>query len=144
LPSWVALLSLLEDFVVTWDDPRTIPGRRWHQTYENANYRCMAPGCTGRAKLHNHHVDYRSNGGGDELWNRIAVCSFHHLQGEHGLLAQLRGTAPLDITWRLGLVRYASWWKNERRLDAPEAASMLAAAARTWEGRRSEGRTDTG
>jgi hypothetical protein len=130
VPSWVAVLAMLEDYAATWDDPRGIPRRRWERTYEDADYRCMAPGCPARAKIHNHHVDYRSNGGGHELWNRIAVCAFHHLHGEHGLFAEIRGTAPLDITWRLGLPKYASLWKNERRLDAPEAAAMLAEAAR--------------
>jgi hypothetical protein len=138
VPSWVALLSMLEDFARTWDDPRAIPRRKWYETYEEANYRCMAPGCLSRAKIQDHHIDYRSEGGSDELWNQLALCSFHHLQGEHGQFAEVRGTAPLDVTWRLGLEGFASWWKNERRLDAPEAAALLAAVAREHQGEEVE------
>lgn len=60
---------------------------------------------------------YRSKNGSDELWNQLAACAMHHLQGERGRLAQIRGQAPLDITWRLGRRDLASWWRNERRLD---------------------------
>jgi len=55
----------------------------------------------------------------------MALCSFHHLQGEHGRFARVRGKAPLDVVWRLGTPELATWWKNERRLTPEEA--MLAA-----------------
>ena len=46
-------------------------------------------------------------------------CPFHHLQGEHGGLARVRGQAPLGLTWRLGSPRLGTWYRNERRLDGP-------------------------
>jgi hypothetical protein len=120
VPAWVGLLALLEDYAETWDDPRLIPKRRWTRIYERDGYRCMAPGCTARRRIQDHHIQYRSHQGSDELWNQLTLCNFHHHQGEHGQYAQVRGTAPLDVTWRLGRPDLATWWRNERRLEAPE------------------------
>lgn len=117
VPAWVGLLAMLEDFAITWDDPRSMEEREWEATYESAGYRCMAPGCTARKRIHDHHVVYRSRDGSDEPWNQLAACAMHHLQGEHGELAQVRGKAPLGLTWRLGKPEFGSWWRNERRLD---------------------------
>jgi hypothetical protein len=119
LPAWVGLLSLLEDFARTHDDPRAIPKREWKATYERDGYRCAAPGCTRRARIQDHHIEYRSDLGSDELWNQISLCEFHHLQGEHGVLARILGRAPLDITWWIGRDEFESSWRNERRLDPP-------------------------
>ena len=109
----------------------------------------MAPGCTSRAHLELHHVIYRSRGGGDEGWNIVTLCRFHHQRGEHGDLARLVGRAPLDLIWRLGsaavapapaesneppLARSArsnepppgppaataAWYRNERRIAPPQ------------------------
>ena len=32
-------------------------------------------------------------------------------------MARVRGRAPLDVTWRLGLETLASWYRNEKRID---------------------------
>jgi hypothetical protein len=76
----------------------------------------MAPGCTSRRGLEDHHIRYRSRGGGDQERNRVCLCSTHHRLGEHGGLASCRGVAPLAFVWRLGHPDLASWYLNERRL----------------------------
>jgi hypothetical protein len=116
VPAWVGLLDILEEYAETWDDPNLIPKRRWSRIYERDGYRCMAPGCTARAQIQDHHIHYRSHQGSDEPWNQLTLCAFHHQQGEHGRFARVRGTAPLDLIWRLGTPELATWWKNERRL----------------------------
>jgi len=127
VPAWVGLLALLEDFVLTWD-PATrgegtgIPKRPGDQVHSRSGWRCMAPGCTSRKNLDDHHVTYRSRRGCNELYNRICLCRFHHLRGEHGELASCRGKAPLGILWRLGRKGLAVWYRNERRL-APKSMS---------------------
>ena len=126
VPAWVGLLSLLEDFAHTWDDPRRIPKRRWKRIYERENYRCAAPGCTRSATIEDHHIDYRSDMGSDEPWNQIALCKFHHHQGEHGRFAKVRGQAPLGLTWRLGIPQLASWWRNETRIDPQDGTAIDA------------------
>jgi hypothetical protein len=116
IPPWVGIQSLLEDFVATWDDPKGFPKREWDATYDAWGWRCQAPGCTGRRRIEDHHVRYRSHGGSDAMWNQLCLCAWHHRQGEHGVLARCRGTAPLDVTWRLGRRDLGTRFRNERRL----------------------------
>ena len=56
VPRWVGLLAALEDFADTWDDPIGFPKRKWDKTYARDGSRCMAPGCTSRRNLEDHHV----------------------------------------------------------------------------------------
>ena len=103
VPGWVGLLAMLESFAEAWDPEKgAMPERPNQEVYIRAGWRCMAPGCTSRRNLEDHHIRYRSRQGSDDLSNRTCACRFHHQQGEHGMLARLRGTAPLGITWRLG------------------------------------------
>jgi hypothetical protein len=118
VPGWVGLLSLLEDYANTWDDPAGFPKRRWDKTYWRDGTRCMAPGCTSRTWQDDHHIEYRSGGGSDQLWNQLCLCRFHHQQGEHGRFARVRGRAPIDVVWRLGTRALATWYRNEVRLGA--------------------------
>ncbi len=121
VPTWVGLLGLLEDFVTTWDANPAALRRRGDKIYSRDGWRCTAPGCTSRRNLEDHHVQYRSQGGGNDLENRIAICRFHHQLGEHGSLASCRGTAPLRIIWRLGRADVAEWFQNERRIQQRSA-----------------------
>ena len=116
LPAWMGLLAMLRGFLETWD---TASGRHRSRDaiYERDGYRCMAPGCSSRRTLEDHHVLYRSRGGGHGDGNRICLCRFHHHRGEHGGLASCRGEAPLGITWRLGIGGMAVRYRNERRLS---------------------------
>jgi hypothetical protein len=116
VPSWVGLLALIEEFVLTWDsDARgTTPAR--DRIYIRDGWRCTAPGCSSRRNLEDHHVLYRSRGGGKGESNRTCLCRFHHQRGEHGGLASCSGEAPLGLSWRLGRAGQAEWYRNERRL----------------------------
>jgi hypothetical protein len=150
VPAWVGLLALLEDFVLTWDPVRgsavrpdaassadlpdgalkgasarvspAAPKRPGDPIYSRAGWRCTAPGCTSRKNLDDHHVVYRSRGGGNALDNRDCICRFHHYWGEHGELASCRGKAPLGILWRLGRKDLGVWYRNERRVVRPTSA----------------------
>ncbi len=131
VPSWVGLLALLEDFVATWDVDERSSGRRGDQVYSREGWRCAAPGCTSRRNLEDHHLVYRSRGGGGELGNRLCACRFHHQRGEHGGLASCRGTAPLDVVWRLGRSGMAGWYRNEIRLAEKSALDAWRALGGT-------------
>ncbi len=113
LPSWVGYWALLEESAWEWDAPQ---GRKRYRTFERDGYRCMAPACTTRMHLHEHHLCYRSQGGDDEPENLWTLCVFHHLQGEHGTLARCRGRAPLDVVFRLGCDGLEHAYRNERLL----------------------------
>ncbi len=116
VPAWVGLLALLENAAMTWDDPRSIPRRPADDVYRRAGYRCEAPGCTARADLHEHHLVFRSHGGGDELENRVVLCGAHHrLLHETALLAAT-GRAPDAVTWN----KAGTLSRRERRVS-PEA-----------------------
>jgi hypothetical protein len=125
VPAWVGFLALLEDFALTWDGERRVgdrnrqasPRRHGDAVYERDGWRCSAPACTSRRNLEDHHLVYRSRQGSDDLTNRLCLCRFHHQRGQHGGLASCGGEAPLDVTWRLGRARSASWFRNERRLQ---------------------------
>ncbi len=116
VPAWVGLLALLEDFVCTWDDAKGHPHRAADAVYRREGFRCMAPGCTSRQNLEDHHIVYLSRRGSDELFNRLCLCRFHHQVGEHGDLANCRGIAPLGVRWTLGREGIAGSFCNERRV----------------------------
>jgi len=116
VPTWVALLALLEDYADTHDNPAGFPVRRWDAVYRFWGYICRVPGCTVRA-VEDHHIQYRSHCGSDALHNQIALCPFHHRQGEHGEFLRVWGTAPADLHWRLGETTVARRYRNERRVD---------------------------
>jgi hypothetical protein len=116
VPPWVGLLAMLENYIATWDRS---PKRALDRVYRRSGYRCEAPGCTGRV-IEDHHIDYESRGGSDELYNQLNLCPFHHRQGEHGVLASCHGTAPLDVYWRLGKVGMEDWFHGETLLEPQE------------------------
>jgi hypothetical protein len=118
LPLWVGLLWLLEQYVDLWDDPRGMPRRPTDPVCNRESWRCIAPGCTRRGSLQVHHIQYRSHRGGEAMTNKAACCVLHHQLGEHGGLARCRGTAPLDLVWRLGKPCLATWYRNERFLGS--------------------------
>jgi len=113
VPAWVGLLALLEEFVETWDVRQGERRPSENAVHIRDGWRCMAPGCTSRRNLQEHHIRYRSQGGSDDLWNRVCLCEFHHLRGEHGELASCRGEAPLNIEWSLGLGGRGGLFRNE-------------------------------
>ena len=114
---------MLEEFAATWDNPKGIPKRKSDAVYCRDGWRCTVPGCTERIALEDHHFEYRSRGGSDDLSNRGCMCAFHHRLGEHGSLLTCFGKAPLDVTWRLGLEHLAEWFRNETHIAAPAVAT---------------------
>ena len=80
------------------------PGaRRPDPVIARDGYRCAVPGCTSRRNLHDHHVIFRSAGGGDAPDNRITLCAFHHQRGVHQGLMRIEGSAPEGLVFELGL-----------------------------------------
>ncbi len=119
-PLWVGLLGLLEDCVTQWDPKEAnVGGPDRRELFARTGYRCSAPGCTGRDCLQDHHLVFRSAGGGHELTNRESLCVFHHQQGIHRGLAAARGEAPLGVTWLLGRDGVGGRFRNEKLLRRP-------------------------
>jgi hypothetical protein len=117
IPSWVGLMALVEDYVDTWDPPRVAGRRKSERIYARDGWRCSAAGCSSRRNLENHHPRYRSRGGSrTDPANQTCACRFHHQWGEHGVLATVRGRAPLGLVWRLGRDGIGGRFRNERSL----------------------------
>ena len=89
-----------------WEDQ---PGHR-DPVFARDGWRCAVPVCTSRRELHDHHVVFRSRGGGNERTNRITLCALHHLRGLHAGRIRAEGDAPHAITWEIGV------WPGRRPL----------------------------
>ena len=70
--------------------------------FERDGWRCSVPGCSSRRNLHDHHVEFRSQGGGNEQDNRVAVCASHHHHGIHRGVVRASGKAGVGRDWELG------------------------------------------
>jgi hypothetical protein len=66
-------------------------------------WRCAVPVCTSRRELHDHHLVFRSRGGGNARDNRVTLCAWHHLRGIHAGRVRAWGEAPDGITWEIGV-----------------------------------------
>jgi hypothetical protein len=107
LSPWQGLERLLDHFDREWTRPELAHS---DPVFARDGWRCTVPGCTARRELHDHHVVFRSRGGGDELDNKTSVCSFHHLHGIHqnfmGIAeprVRVTGRAPEQLEWELGI-----------------------------------------
>jgi hypothetical protein len=66
------------------------------------------PACSARRNLHSHHIRFRSAGGADKSWNRTTLCAFHHERGVHAGMIGIRGRAPEQLTYELGVGAFRS------------------------------------
>jgi hypothetical protein len=93
------LERLLHHVRGTW---QALPAHR-DPVFARDGWRCAVPGCSARRELHDHHLVFRSRGGGNGRDNRIAVCAAHHLRGIHAGHVRAAGEAPHAVTWELGV-----------------------------------------
>jgi hypothetical protein len=100
LPIGKCLSIIAWHFIETWKDEVQPARTRAQKVRERDQGWCQVPGCSHPA-AHAHHVEFRSHGGGDELENLVAMCSFHHLRGVHGGYLRVVGQAPDALTWFL-------------------------------------------
>jgi hypothetical protein len=98
-PQWRGFERLLQHAIAEWE----AQPRHRDPIFARDGWRCAVPCCTGRRSLHDHHITYRSRGGGNERWNRVAVCASHHLHAVHLSVVAATGRAPDDVVWELGL-----------------------------------------
>ena len=100
---WKGLVRLLAAVARQWQGE----GRRYKERIvERDGYRCIVPCCTSRRNLHVHHIIFRSQGGGDEDWNRGTLCAGHHHQCLHRYHVVAHGRAPDAIEWTFGATEW--------------------------------------
>ena len=98
---------MIEHAMAEWGgDDDKVPRR--YRVFARDGWRCVIPGCTSMRNLHDHHIEFRSAGGSDELENRTTLCAFHHLRGVHAGVVRLTGRAPDRLRFELPLAVYAS------------------------------------
>jgi hypothetical protein len=101
-----ALARIADHFVEVWSEHEKGVAMDLHpdtrrRTLLRQGGLCAVPGCS-RAAEHVHHVVYRSQGGPDDPWNLIGICSPHHLHGVHRGYLTVKGRAGELLVWRLG------------------------------------------
>src|SRR6185369_2851330 len=97
-PRWAALEGLLRHVIDYWE----ATPRHHDPIFARDGWRCAVPACSSRRNLNDHHITFRSRGGSNARWNRIAICAAHHLHGIHDFTIRATGTAPDNIEWQLG------------------------------------------
>jgi hypothetical protein len=100
-PLWKGCEKVLEHVCAEWE----AQPRHRDPIFARDAWRCAVPACTSRGNFHDHHVRYRSAGGGNSRENRITVCAWHHLRGIHLGRIRAHGTAPHAIIWEIGVRR---------------------------------------
>jgi hypothetical protein len=98
-PRWVGFERLLTHAVGEWE----AQPRHKDPIFARDGWRCAVPACGARGNLHDHHLQFRSQGGSNARENRVTVCVWHHLRGIHAGLVRASGTAPAAVRWELGL-----------------------------------------
>jgi hypothetical protein len=96
-----ALDAMLEHALEAWGRDRPLP--RQYQVFSRDGWRCTVPGCTAYRNLQDHHIEFRSAGGANDLGNRTTLCAWHHLRGVHAGVIRCAGQAPAGLRFALGL-----------------------------------------
>jgi hypothetical protein len=98
-PRWRAVERWLGAVVAEWERQPRHPD----PIFARDGWRCTVPACSSRGPFHDHHLHFRSRGGGNERGNRTAVCVAHHLHGIHAGHVRGWGLAPHAVRWQLGV-----------------------------------------
>lgn len=97
------LARVSDHFVEVWtinlEKPKCTKARR--TVFGRHHGLCGVPGCSAEAQ-HEHHLQFRSRGGGNEIENRVALCAAHHLRGVHAGYLTVEGRAGEHLVWRFG------------------------------------------
>jgi hypothetical protein len=97
---------MLDHAIATWLEA----GEQFddYADFTRDGFRCTVPGCTARRNLQSHHIWFRSARGPDVAWNRTTLCAYHHHRGVHAGSMTLRGRAPDELVYTLGVGRFRS------------------------------------
>ncbi|MFO0584551.1 MAG: HNH endonuclease signature motif containing protein [Anaeromyxobacter sp.] len=96
----VFLVKLADHFLMAWGGDR-MPPKTVSQKQRAKYHRCCFPGCS-RRSAHGHHIEFRSQGGSEDDWNRIPLCAYHHLVVVHEGFATITGIFPEAVEVRVG------------------------------------------
>ena len=118
-----SVVALLREAVLAFAEPGDLPWRACERLLDHVygqwsnqprhrdpifardGWRCAVPACSARRGLHDHHVVFRSHGGGNAQPNRVTVCAPHHHRSIHRYEIRAWGRAPDAVRWELGVRR---------------------------------------
>lgn len=103
MDDWQCLIMMIDSLRKSWESPADRGWQRRYRIFERDGWQCRVPGCTSRANLNEHHIVFRSRGGGNQDENLVTLCVGHHQRGIHDGLIRCIGTAPDEIYWELGV-----------------------------------------
>src|SRR5438046_9000545 len=98
-----SLIEGLESLLVHAKSEWESQPRHRDPVFARDRWRCAVPVCTARRELHDHHVVFRSRGGGNGRESRVTLCAWHHLRGVHAGRVRAEGEAPDKIIWDVGV-----------------------------------------
>jgi hypothetical protein len=78
---------------------QTVPPALRRAVLLRDQHRCQVPGCKNTTFLDVHHIQLRSEGGGNEVGNLITICGCHHRATHRGALL-IENDPPLGVTFR--------------------------------------------
>jgi hypothetical protein len=103
----------------------TIPHAIRRKAFIQFHHGCAVPGCRSARNLDVHHIVPRSQGGTNDLWNLVVLCSGHHMR-HHDDLLHIGGLAPHGLVFRFAnddledeLEREGEQVSSERARRAP-------------------------
>jgi hypothetical protein len=94
------LARVARHFVEIWGPLLLRRNTPRNRLMERDGWWCKVPACS-RPGAQDHHIVLRSQGGGNDPGNRVALCAPHHLRGIHGGRLRVSGTAPDRLVWEL-------------------------------------------
>jgi hypothetical protein len=101
--------------------PTDVPqSKGWHAVLDRDGYQCTFPHCMVRARLHPHHIEFRSHFGKkrhlerDSPCNVTTLCIFHHRLLHSGVIG-VKGKAPFDLEWKMPKLTETAMMRLERR-----------------------------
>jgi len=97
-----ALALIATHYIQVWEAHRNRrPPPRRRKVLSRHDGLCAVPGCSAAAQ-HEHHIEYRSRGGGDDPANLLGLCAMHHLRGVHAGNLRVCGSAGERLEWHFG------------------------------------------
>src|SRR6185369_2496574 len=72
------ILEIAAHFIEVWKAHVKERKTKRDRIFARDGHRCLVQGCS-RAAVQRHHIEFASQGGSDDDWNKISLCAAHHL-----------------------------------------------------------------
>ena len=126
MENWDCFDALIDHFLATHAERVAVElARSDRRVFARDRFRCRMPG------FHNHHILFRSLGGGDEDSNRATLCALCHNMVIHAGYARMTGNGDRELRVELGVREGKSplsTWVGERKAERDERREKIEIA----------------